>query len=210
MSVIKLGGCNGSGKTSVARGLLDAMTKQKRHEYQLKSGKTGVFYRGRYDFTGVDVYVLGKYDNVCGGMDTISDKEDRFSMVQDLSESNPKAIVFFEGLITGKTFGALGDLSVAHQALNIPWLYAFMDTPFDVCVDRVLMRRARAGKADEPFDPERTMRPTFNSCTRLAQKLRNGTLPEFPVMLLPHKRGPKTLAQLLMNKAAEVHNGNAR
>ena len=203
MTVIKLGGCNGSGKTSVARGILDIGDKAwNREKVVLQSGKTGVVYSNVLE--GRRFEVLGKYDTACGGMDTISDKDDRLTLVKYRAENNREGIVFFEGLITGKTFGALGALSVEHKAAGIPWLYAFMDTPFETCVDRVLTRRAAAGNFAE-FDPERTMRSTFKSCVRLAEKLQNGELPEFPVMMLPHKRGPKTLASLLLEKAFGIN-----
>jgi hypothetical protein len=84
-----------------------------------------------------------------------------------------------------------------------------MDTPFEVCVERVLSRRAAAGNGN-PFDPERTMRPTFNSCVRLEEKLRKGVLPgdlgwKHPVLSLPHKKKPDKLAQLVLNTAMELH-----
>jgi hypothetical protein len=109
--------------------------------------------------------VLGSYASTCGGMDSISDKEERLAFVKYACK--PGRIVVFEGLITGKTYGKLGELSEAHYKRKAGrWLYAFMDTPFDVCAARVLQRRAAAGNAN-PFDPERTMRSTFTSCEHL-------------------------------------------
>lgn len=204
MAVIKLGGCNGSGKTTVARAILD-ITDAERAEFELVSGKRSAFYYGK--FNDVPVRILGKYDNACGGMDTISDKEDRFEMVRGMAARYAKSgLVFFEGLITGKTYGALGELSEMHQKgrSKIPWLYAFMDTPFDICVERVLKRRAAAGN-DAPFNPERTMRPTFGSCERLPEKLRDGRLHPHPVHMVSHKAKPETAARQLLNAALEIH-----
>lgn len=206
MTIIKLGGCNGSGKTSVARALLNVGDTWDEEAVTLKSGKKSKVYH--QDLSGVDVWILGKYDNACGGMDTIGDKHDRFDLVS--RTATPDNIVFFEGLITGKTYGALGELSEGHRRGGIPWLYTFMDTPFDVCVQRVCLRRLEAGNR-EPFDPERTMRSTFNSCERLHQKLRDGVLPEsgafqHEVMLLNHKHKPARIADALLKRAMEVHN----
>jgi thymidylate kinase len=212
MTVIKLGGCNGSGKTSVARALMKHVGGVKEEPYTLASGKQSKIYRARY--SNVSLVILGKYESACGGMDTISDKFDRYDMVEDWATTRPKThIVFFEGLITGKTYGALGELCEQHAARKppIPWLWAFMDTPFDVCVARVMQRRHERRERDgllhteDEFDPERTMRSTFNSCMRLADKLRDGTLPPHPVYMINHKQKPETAAKNLLNRALELH-----
>lgn len=202
--VIKLGGCNGSGKTSVARELLKMM--QVAGTKPRGCGKHAAFYQGLGDLS--HVYVLGSYVNVCGGMDTISDKHDRFALVA--STARKGRIIFFEGLITGKTYGALGEMSEEHvKKRGAAWLYAFMDTPFDVCVERVLKRRAEAGNAN-PFDPERTMRPTFDSCESLAAKLRqektgrSGPLFPHPVHMVDHRQRPATAARALLRRAQEM------
>lgn len=171
MTVVKLGGCNGSGKTTIARAVLELSNAKPEHDAKIGT-KNPNWYLGEYD--GHRVAVLGSYETVCGGMDTISDKDDRFNFVKKMAKGFD--IVFFEGLITGKTYGALGELSEKHFDKDILWLYAFMDTPFNVCVKRVLKRRKERG-ALGAFDPERTMRPTFTSCERLRGKLLSAALP---------------------------------
>jgi hypothetical protein len=49
-------------------------------------------------------------------------------------------------------------------------VFAFLDTPWEVCLQRVLARRAAAGN-DKPFDPEKTMRYAYKQCHRSAQLL---------------------------------------
>lgn len=204
-TVVKLGGVNGSGKTSVARGILRLMDDRETQPVELLSGKKSVVHYGTYN--GVDLCVLGKYEAACGGMDTISDKYDRFNLV---AESATKGlIVFFEGLITGKTYGALGGLSEQHLNAKVgKWLYAFMDTPFDVAAERVMQRRLAAGNT-APFDPERTMRSTYTSCTRLASYLKGeavgrNVVRQQPVIMLNHKHTPAKLAKALLAKALEI------
>src|SRR5690606_36459436 len=119
------------------------LTKGAPIETKLLSGKKTDVQVGLYN--GTPVHVLGRCENACGGMDTISDKYDRFELVRkavlgDKRHANG-LIVFFEGLITGKTYGALGELSEKHDERKAGrWLCAFMDTPFDVCAARVLQR----------------------------------------------------------------------
>lgn len=206
-AVIKLGGCNGSGKTSVAKAIMDLTCAQ-----PLKwagTRKDPNHYVG--DFNGREVLILGSYETACGGMDTISDKHERLQFVKWAVDTAAKGgIVFFEGLMTGKTYGALGELSEAHHTLgDAKWLYAFLDTPFKTCVTRVLKRRKAAGNL-APFDPERTMRSTFNSCQHLLEKLRGERAgrTEIPTyhrtIELNHRSAPDVLASCLLLDAMEM------
>lgn len=170
MLVVKIGGCNGSGKTSLVRAIIEDNNLQPKY-----TGKKIEAYYGESK-KGVPIVVLGSYANVCGGMDTISDKFERLALIEryvietpaKFSAASQNGIVIFEGLITGKTYGAIGEIS-DRPSQKGKWLYTFMDTPFEVCVERVLQRRKAAGN-EAPFDPERTMRPTYKSCLAVARK----------------------------------------
>lgn len=158
MTVVKIGGCNGSGKTSIVRHILDSNnfekvgTNSKTTAY--KASLEIPHYKERVPFV-----ILGSYTNQCGGMDTISDKLDRLALLEQYNDG--ENVVIYEGLITGKTYGAMGAISEREDQKG-KWLYVYMDTPFDTCVHRVLERRAAKGSNSE-FNPERTMRPTFKS-----------------------------------------------
>lgn len=206
-SVIKLGGCNGSGKTTVARAVMELTSAQ-----PLKwSGtrKDPNHYVG--DYEGREVLILGSYAATCGGMDSISDKHERLAFIKWAVRTAAKGgIVFFEGLMTGKTYGAIGAYSEhTWEKDQARWLYAFMGTPFEQCTERVLKRRAAAGNS-APFDPERTMRSTFNSCQHLYEKLRGERVGRTPIptyhatMLLQPNKKPATLAKLLLDRALEL------
>lgn len=193
--VIKVGGCNGSGKTTLARAMLKLYP-------EMVPIRQGAKIRG-YVGGAVgkpNLYVLGSYENVCGGMDTISDKEERLSLVRRYAEMRGDQIVFFEGLITGKTYGAFGVMSEEPKHMG-KWLYAFMDTPFDVCVERVLQRRAAKGNT-APFDPERTMRPTFKGVAAVARRAAEAG---HKVVMVNHKSKPETAARALLARAMELY-----
>lgn len=208
-TVVKLGGCNGSGKTTLARAVMELCGPMRSGHIKAGGRKTPNYYVGSYK--GVEVVVLGNYETVCGGMDTISDKLDRLALLNKVCK--PDRIVFYEGLITGKTYGAMGALSETHVKTGKgKWLYTFMDTPFQTCVDRVLKRRHDAGNGN-PFDPERTMRPTYDSCDKLARKLRqevegrSGPLHPHPVHMVSHKNVAATEAEVLMDIAWLMQGG---
>lgn len=206
-SVIKLGGCNGSGKTSAAKAILEITDAQPRKWRGTR--KSPNYYHG--DYEGHEVLILGSYETACGGMDTISDKHERLDFIKwAVRTAANGGIVFFEGLMTGKTYGAIGEYSdhTFHKD-QARWLYAFMDTPFDVCVQRVLQRRAAAGN-DAPFDPERTMRSTFTSCQHLLEKLRGERVGRTPIpthhrtVNLKHKAKPYVLGRTLLDIGVEM------
>ena len=44
-------------------------------------------------------------------------------------------------------------------------IFAFLDTPWQVCLERVLGRRAAAGNT-KPFDAEKNMRSAYEQCHR--------------------------------------------
>lgn len=209
-TVIKLGGVNGSGKTTVARAVMERLDNIQMQRVLLPSNKWTTVYFGRYE--GTLVTILGKYDTACGGMDTISDKDDRLWLLSVYCKPKYDGLIFYEGLITGKTYGAMGELSEKHvKSGKGAWLYAFMDTPYDVCVERVLHRRQAAGN-NNPFDPDRTMDPTYRSCVALESRLkqeflsRAGPVYPHPTYRINHKHKPAKSAELLLAKALEMHN----
>lgn len=185
MPVIKLGGCNGSGKTTLARAFLERFKLQPILTQGRKVQAYGAEHKGQ------KYVLLGSYATVCGGMDTISDKLVRLALIDKYAE--PDTVLMFEGLITGKTYGAIGAFSEESAQFG-SWLYAFMGTPFEVCVERVLQRRQAKGNA-APFDPERTMRPTYGSCEGTA---RIAAERGHKVYTVDHAQTPETQLNLLL------------
>lgn len=195
MLVVKIGGCNGSGKSSLVRELIDLIEAEP-VPHPTKPAKHIAYYAAGRRPT----YVLGSYQNTCGGMDTIMDKHDRYALVTHYADPKTNNIVIFEGLITGKTYGALGVLS-DEPAQHGKWLYVFMDTPFEVCVARVLNRRKLTGN-NTPFDPERTMRPTFKSIQSVRRRAIEN---DHWVYDVDHKYTPGTSAAQLLDYIKELH-----
>ena len=67
--IIDLRGTNGSGKSTTVRNVLKHYTLM---EQIPASGKPMAL---RYSWMGRSLFVLGKYDNQCGGCDTIKTQE---------------------------------------------------------------------------------------------------------------------------------------
>lgn len=186
------------------------------------NGKKIEAYIGKDIVNGAPLAVLGSYKNACGGMDTISDKHDRVALIEKYLNGHPwqvgkkgrdmirrTPVLIFEGLITGKTYGQIGEIS-DFQEQRGKWIYTFMDTPFEECARRVLVRRqtafmAKHGEAaidDRVFDPERTMRSTFKSVQSVrAKAIAKGYHHIYDVK---HKQKPSVAAAALLNRVAQI------
>ena len=147
--IINIRGTSGSGKTTAIRGVMHvatlcnplAGTPKKPNAYQL-------------DVPGVDrpVFIIGSYENVCGGCDAIPTQDAVCDFVRHYA---PRGHVLFEGLLISHLFSRYQTLDREHHALGIPYIWAFLDTPLDLCLKRVADRREARG-ASRDFNPTNT------------------------------------------------------
>ena len=160
--VINIRGCNGSGKTTVVRRFLERLPTQP------LGGKPGRPAGYWVDATSwglqLPLYVVGSYENACGGADGIKTQEEIADRVRRAAAHGH---VLVEGLLMSKSSDG-GACAPALRELGA--IFAFLDTPWAVCLERVLARRAAAGNT-KPFDPEKTMRAAYEQCARSAELL---------------------------------------
>ena len=195
MAYVKIGGTNGSGKTCLARAFMKlwdfkpecftGKTKVAQYVARVKPGQplSKLFNK---------VVVLGSYETVCGGMDTINDKNILRPLVEQYCTNKDKrTLVFLEGLLVGGTYGYLGELS---ERSKVPWLYGFMDTPYDVCVSRVEARRLERGN-DKPFDGMRSLHGKIRGCKSTAARAASGG---HVVVWIDHKLSPERQVKALL------------
>jgi hypothetical protein len=90
--------------------------------------------------------VLGRYENTCGGCDTIKTYAEVIERVGFYSTEGYN--VWLEGLMLSDTYGQVGEYS---QLYGKDWLYFYLDTPLDVCLARVQQRRDADGNT-KPFN----------------------------------------------------------
>lgn len=160
--IVQIRGCNGSGKTTVVRRFLDKLPSEP------LGGKPGrpAGYRVDASTWGilVPIYVVGSYENTCGGMDGINTQEEATDRIVRASTLGH---VLAEGLLSSKSSagGHMAPILKEHGAI-----FAFLDTPWETCLERVLQRRATAGN-EKPFDPDKTMRSAYEQCHRSAELL---------------------------------------
>jgi adenylate kinase family enzyme len=174
--VITLRGGSGAGKTTAVREIL-----------AIGAQETKLHGHTCYWVPSLNLTVLGSYKNVCGGCDTIQPYQDIIPMMHAAAKSGD---VLMEGLMISANYGTIGK---AGERYGQDFIFAFMDTPWEVCVTRVLQRRARR-KNTKPFDPERHMRAKHNAVLRLQEKVLAGG---YNVAEIDHKNAVEQLLELL-------------
>jgi hypothetical protein len=155
--IVNIRGCNGSGKTTIVRRFLDKLSNEP------LGGKPGrpAGYKVDASPWGINtpVFVIGSYENACGGADGINTQEE---IAERVVKGFGHGHVLVEGLLMSKSSakGHVAPILKEHGAI-----FAFLDTPWDVCLERVLARREAAGN-EKPFDPDKTMRSAYDQCHR--------------------------------------------
>lgn len=144
--IVNLRGTSGSGKTTVVRGLMekypaieplmvaDERGREKIHGYECRMA----------NFPGnlPNLYVVGSYKNVCGGCDGIKTQDEICDRVRGYAGMTGDVV--FEGLLISHLYGRYLKLDrEMAETHNQHTVWAFLDTPEEVCVDRVKERRAR-------------------------------------------------------------------
>lgn len=146
--IINLRGTSGSGKTTVARRLMAAAPSR---DVLIEEKKVGVRTMPNQHWKQ-PLFFIGRYDNVCGGMDTVPTQADCVTLV---AQAYDHGHVICEGLLASGV-GPKATLPAACISLAGPnaW-FLCLDTPLEVCLERVRQRRAERGDERE-FNPENT------------------------------------------------------
>ena len=154
--IINVRGTSGSGKTHLTREWMKQFDSNPIWESRAVSRRPKVlgynaekFHKdGRHE----QWFVIGSYENVCGGCDTIKTQQEIIDRVGWAISQGYN--VWLEGLILSTIYGLVGAYSEEYADR---WLFAYLNTPVDVCVERVIERRRVAGNI-KPFDTENTVK----------------------------------------------------
>jgi adenylate kinase family enzyme len=143
--VIKIHGCSGAGKTTLVRAIMSKYGAVPCYPEDSKATKPEAYETA----AKIGAYILGSYENVCGGMDTISDVRDALKLIDKYYR---RGHVIHEGLLQSTYYGVMGEHS---KPFGQNYIYAFLNTPVEVCITRIMQRRADAGNT-RPWDPNKT------------------------------------------------------
>jgi energy-coupling factor transporter ATP-binding protein EcfA2 len=140
-TLVYVHGTNGSGKSTLARAVLAAAGGAQGMSKLVGNPKATWTHTGT-----AGVVLAGKYGNACGGVDGMQP----YAALHDVLKEQKAMLrsVFAEGLITPgletcRQFAGYFDRTV----------FIALDTPTDVCIQNVLLRRKRAQNV-KPYSPE--------------------------------------------------------
>lgn len=153
-TIYQIRGTNGSGKTTVARAFLapDYQTQTpvdlSSYPSPTKKDPSRVLRYPGYGHDGV--LVLGKYDDGCGGMDrhpagkgfAVPIDAINYALRNPIFESVHSIIC--EGVLASGVFGSWSDFAQGLPKED-QFVFVYMWTPLDVCLERIQQRRVEAG-----------------------------------------------------------------
>lgn len=145
--IIKIMGCSGAGKTTAARSILDMAGDV----YAQPNGRgKDEAYQTRQEGVPSPVILLGNYRGAnCGGMDTVGSAAEAIALVAKYAQHGH---VIHEGLLQSTYYGAMGTDSLQY---GDRYIYAILDTPIELCLERVVHRREVNGSTNK-FNPQLT------------------------------------------------------
>lgn len=154
--IINLRGTSGSGKTTAVRKFLDFPNTVLHRKVTSPKGKVTEKVAG-YEISppGLrsSLYLVGSYENVCGGLDGVGTQEDCANLI---TKAYRFGNVLCEGLLLSSvSSGATVPAAMIEAAGRDRVLFAFIDTPLEVCLDRVRARRQERGET-KPFNETNT------------------------------------------------------
>lgn len=143
MFAVNLRGTHGSGKSTVAIALLrhDAANWFPWYfpaEQCIHFGERAHRIMAMTN-THLNLAILGKYETACGGCDGIKTQDQICWLAEHFVSCGMR--VFYEGALVSGLASRYIDL-----ARRVPHKFLFLDTPLDVAIERVNLRRAEAGK----------------------------------------------------------------
>lgn len=176
---------HGSGKSYLVRQLLERYDAQ----------PTDVDKKGRpnnYVMTLGDkskLFVVGSYVNACGGCDSIQPYSLIWPRVEEFAKHGH---VLFEGALVSSSYGNIGR---SLEAYGDRAVFAFLNTPIEVCLERIRQRRLAKGNL-KPVDPKNTI-GKMNSCNGTISKIRD--VFHRRVIILDYRKAVPQLLKLFLS-----------
>ena len=142
--IINVRGTHGSGKSTIA---LELIKKYKGQPIIGPKQKPDGYLLYLLELTK-PLYVIGPYATACGGCDAVQPYNLIWPRVLAYAK---KGHVLFEGALVSSSVGEIGRAMATRKDCVV----AFMDTPLEVCLERIRQRRLKKGDT-RPLDPKNT------------------------------------------------------
>ena len=105
--------------------------------------------------SGARLLIVGPYKTACGGCDAIQPYADIWPLIAKGRAEG--CHVLFEGALVSSSYGNLPtSIGKRSEEFGDDMIFAFLDTPLDICLSRIAARRAARGNFD-PVNPDNTV-----------------------------------------------------
>jgi thymidylate kinase len=161
MTIVSIRGTHGSGKSTVVRKILekygaveivDSTKPKKPLGYDVLLSNKEI------------LFVVGSYRTPCGGCDAIQPYAEIWPRIESAADSGKH--VLFEGALVSSSYGNIGRSS---EKYGDQMVFAFLDTPLEVCLERIQQRRLARGDS-RPLDETSTTHK-FNAIQKSEVKI---------------------------------------
>lgn len=153
MTIVSIRGTHGSGKSTIVKKILE---KYPHDTVGFYGGKRPDGYLVRPPGHDERIYIVGPYLTACGGCDAVQPYDRILEQLAWAEEAGHH--ILLEGALVSSSYGRVGE---TMNRMNDP-IFAFLDTPLEVCLDRIAKRRAtkwaeaRKPGAPPPVNPKNT------------------------------------------------------
>jgi adenylate kinase family enzyme len=148
--ILCLRGTSGSGKTTIARTFIE-----KYPTFPIEDSNSNKIWGYEVDMSqegfSAPLFVIGSYATTCGGCDNINTQKE---IAERALSVHPRGHVLIEGLLLAHA-GPKAITTTMLKETNA-YVLGYIDTPLDVCLDRVQKRRIARGDL-RPFNPDNTI-----------------------------------------------------
>lgn len=138
-TLVNIRGTNGSGKTYTVRQIVSNFPCLSRKTIEVDGAK-GLQTIAYYDHG--DFYLIGSYENDCGGLDTVRDFYSIAPLALKLLEEKS---VLMEGLLWSSVFSSMHKLEHECRTKGHQVVWCGFDYPVETMINRVVERRVKQG-----------------------------------------------------------------
>lgn len=151
-TIVNLRGTSGSGKSTVVHTLLRMYNAGIVEEFGAR-GDRPLVYQLILSPRLPPLFVFGPYRTQCGGCDAIQGYQ---HVLPPLIEKYARdGNILFEGLLISGGYGSVGRALGTQKATGHRVVFALLDTPLALSLERIAARRAAKGNF-EPLNPKNT------------------------------------------------------
>lgn len=90
--------------------------------------------------------VVGPYSSACGGLDQVQDFATSRAAIRYMIDTLGCRHVVAEGLLASGVYGSWGEYSALLRGQGHVYAFCYLQTPLEVCKERIKLRQAAAGK----------------------------------------------------------------